>query len=219
MRTAMFFVLLCYSNLLFGQHSIEISGTIKDGSNQVPVSGASLKVEGFQKEYHTGVDGSFTIALNFEEDFIIHISAPDYLPKKFELFLEGEAIDLGDIFLEKDITLEKSDNLITLTDNELSDEEGLLSGSMGMLQSTRDIFLTRAAFDFGQAFFRIRGYDSQEGEVLINGIPLNKIWDGRPQWNNWGGLNDVIRNQTYTQALEINPNTFGGILGNTNIDI
>lgn len=219
MRTAMFFVLLCYSNLLFGQHSIEISGTIKDGSNQVPVSGASLKIEGFQKEYQTGVDGSFTVALNFKGDFVIHISAPDYLPKTFELFLEDEPIDLGDIFLEKDITLEKSDNLITLTDNELSDEEGLLSGSMGMLQSTRDIFLTRAAFDFGQAFFRIRGYDSQEGEVLINGIPLNKIWDGRPQWNNWGGLNDVIRNQTYTQALEMNPNTFGGILGNTNIDI
>ncbi|MEX0316100.1 MAG: TonB-dependent receptor, partial [Allomuricauda sp.] len=219
MRTAMFFVLLCYTNLLFGQHSIEISGTIKDGSNQIPVSGASIKIEGFQKEYHTALNGSFTIALNFEGDFIIHISAPDYLPKTFELFLEGEPIDLGDIFFEKDITLEKSDNLITLTDNELSDDDGLLSGSMGMLQSTRDIFLTRAAFDFGQAFFRIRGYDSQEGEVLVNGIPLNKIWDRRPQWNNWGGLNDVIRNQTYTQALEMNPNTFGGILGNTNMDI
>ncbi|TMU55319.1 TonB-dependent receptor [Flagellimonas algicola] len=218
MRTAMFFVLLCYTNLLSGQHSTEISGTIKDGSNQVPVARGSLKVEGFQKEYHTAVDGSFTIALDFEGDFIIHISAPDYLPKTFELFLEGQPVSLGDIFLEKDITLEKNDNLITLTDNELSDDEGLFSGSMGMLQSTRDIFLTRAAFDFGQAFFKIRGYDSQHGEVLINGIPLNKIWDGRPQWNNWGGLNDVIRNQTYTQALEMNPNTFGGILGNTNID-
>ena len=44
------------------------------------------------------------------------------------------------------------------------------------------------------------------------------MYDGRPQWNNWGGLNDVIRNQQFTNGLEASDFTFGGILGNTNID-
>ena len=36
--------------------------------------------------------------------------------------------------------------------------------------------------------------------------------------NNWGGLNDVTRNQEYANGLEASDFTFGGILGNTNID-
>ena len=90
--------------------------------------------------------------------------------------------------------------------------------TLGLLQATRDVFLNRAAFDFGQAFFRVRGYDSRNGKVLINGMPMNKFFDGRPQWNNWGGLNDVVRNQEYSNGLEASDHTFGGILGNTNID-
>ena len=48
---------------------------------------------------------------------------------------------------------------------------------------------------------------------------MNKIFDGRPQWNNWGGLNDIIRNQEFSNGLDASAYTFGGILGNTNIDI
>ncbi|MGB5821846.1 MAG: TonB-dependent receptor, partial [Saonia sp.] len=51
-----------------------------------------------------------------------------------------------------------------------------------------------------------------------NGIPMNKFFDGRPQWNNWGGLNDVVRNQEFTNGLQASDVNFGGILGTTNID-
>ncbi|MEP4948270.1 MAG: TonB-dependent receptor, partial [Flavobacteriaceae bacterium] len=149
---------------------------------------------------------------------ILQISATDYLAKRLPIILESEPLNLGQIAMEKDFISEKVDNLITLTDGDLSDDVQTISGSLGLLQSTKDIFLNRAAFDFGQAFFRVRGYDSSYGDVSINGISMNKFYDGRPQWNNWGGLNDAIRNQEFTNGLEINPYRFGGILGNTNID-
>ena len=47
---------------------------------------------------------------------------------------------------------------------------------MGLLQATRDVFLTKAAFDFGQAFFRVRGYDSREGQILINGLVMKQVF-------------------------------------------
>ena len=153
---------------------------------------------------------------NGEQTLKIHLS--DYVLKLLPVFLDGEPIALGDIFLEKDIAKEKAVNLISLTDDELSGDEETISISSGLLQSSRDIFLNRAAFDFGQAFFKVRGYDSRNGNVLINGILMNKFFDGRPQWNNFGGLNDVLRNQEFTNGLAVNPYTFGGILGNTNID-
>ena len=35
---------------------------------------------------------------------------------------------------------------------------------------------------------------------MINGISMNKLYDGRPQWSNWGGLNDATRNQEFTMG-------------------
>src|SRR5690606_615404 len=110
-----------------------------------------------------------------------------------------------------------SDNLVTLTDADLMEDE-MTSMSSEMLQASKDIFLNRAAFDFGQAFFRIRGYGSEYGQVLLNGIPMNKFINGRPQWNNWGGLNDITRNQEFTHGIQASDHNFGEILGTTYVN-
>ena len=47
---------------------------------------------------------------------------------------------------------------------------------------------------------------------------MNKIYDGRAQWSNWGGLNDVLRNQEFTNGLSPSDFTFGGVLGSTNMN-
>ena len=46
---------------------------------------------------------------------------------------------------------------------------------------------------------------------------MNKLYSGRPQWSNWGGLNDVLRNQEFNAGLTASSYTFGGVLGSTNI--
>ncbi|MEC7263341.1 MAG: carboxypeptidase-like regulatory domain-containing protein, partial [Bacteroidota bacterium] len=218
MRTAMLLAVLCCAPTLFGQQGTVIKGNVLERGINVPIPNISLAFEGTSKTFTTDSEGNFEMETLVSGEQILVFTAQDFLPKKFSVFLDGNPIDLGTVYLDRDIILEKTDNLITLTDVELSDEDTSISGVSGLLQSTRDIYLNRAAFDFGQAFFKVRGYDSQNGVMLINGIPMNKFIDGRPQWNNWGGLNDVIRNQEYTNALGKNPYTFGGILGNTNID-
>ena len=56
----------------------------------------------------------------------------------------------------------------------------------------------------------------RETIILMNGLELNKLYDGRPQWSNWGGLNDVLRNREYTKGLEVGTSNFGSINGSTN---
>src|SRR5690554_7621727 len=46
---------------------------------------------------------------------------------------------------------------------------------------------------------------------------MNKLYDGRPQWSDWGGLNDVLRNQELTSGLQPSNYNFGGALGTTNM--
>ena len=48
---------------------------------------------------------------------------------------------------------------------------------------------------------------------------MNKMYNGRPQWSNWGGLNDVMRNQEFTSGLLPSEYAFGGVLGTTNINV
>lgn len=213
-----FFMVFCCFLLAQRQQSTIIHGTIKEGVAKEPIQNARITIDGFSNEFFTDINGHFKIEMSQLGEHILKISAYDFVSKRLIVILNREPIDLGEIFLEKDITLEKTDNLVTLTDGNLSNDEETISVSSGILQSSKDIFLNRAAFDFGQAFFRVRGYGSRNGDVLFNGVPMNKLFDGRPQWNNWGGLNDVVRNQEFTNGLAPNPYTFGGILGNTNID-
>ncbi|PCJ95392.1 MAG: TonB-dependent receptor [Flavobacteriaceae bacterium] len=176
-----------------------------------------MSIEGTQLSTGINLEGKFTIKTSLTGDYILFIISKEYVSKRIPIVLEGKTLNLGIIYLEKDITHEKGDNLITLTDADLSDHESI-STSSGLLQATRDVFLTKSAFDFGQAFFRVRGYGSQYGKVLVNGIPMNKIYEGRPQWNNWGGLNDVTKNQVFTNGLNASDYNFGSILGTTNMD-
>lgn len=217
MRLAILLALFC-CKLLHAQQSTSVTGQLMENGSNTPISNVAITLENTSQEFRTDTNGKFELTLSQTGEQILRFTAPDFILKRFSVYLQGNPVDLGIIYLERDIALEQIDNLISLTDGDLSDDFESVSSSMGLLQSTRDIFLNRAAFDFGQAFFKVRGYDSRNGQVLINGVPMNKPFDGRPQWNNWGGLNDVVRNQEFTNGLNMNQYTFGGILGNTNIN-
>lgn len=81
------------------------------------------------------------------------------------------------------------------------------------LQAQREPFLQRAIFDFGQAFFRIRGMDARYTEQRFNGFPMNSLYDGRPEWQQWAGLNDVTRNEWYALGIQLSEEAFGGLQG------
>lgn len=87
----------------------------------------------------------------------------------------------------------------------------------GLLMSSRDIFESTAGYTFGAARYRVRGYDTENTAVLINGVKVNDIGSGRAYWGSWGGLNDALRNQSIYTGINSSNLTFGGIGGVTNI--
>jgi hypothetical protein len=107
--------------------------------------------------------------------------------------------------------------VISLTESDL-DADDQSQNISGLLQSSRDIFVSTAGFTFGQTRFRIRGYDSENTTVLMNGVPLNDRETGRAYWSAWGGLNDVTRWQEIDFGISASPYSFGGVSGATNIE-
>lgn len=65
----------------------------------------------------------------------------------------------------------------------------------------------------------MRGYTNEDSDLMINGMPMNDLDDGRILWNAWAGLNDVFRVQTDIMNLQANEFGFGGIGGIRMIDL
>ncbi|MGV6845966.1 MAG: TonB-dependent receptor, partial [Lutibacter sp.] len=120
-------------------------------------------------------------------------------------------------YLTPTVLEDQNTSLISLTDDDLQDDTNNSSNYIsGLFQSSKDEYLKAAAFNFSQAWFKVRGYDSGYGTIAVNGIEMNKFFDNRPQWSNWGGLNDVFRNQEFSNGLAPAEFSFGNILGATN---
>ena len=101
----------------------------------------------------------------------------------------------------------------------MNDDTSASDNISGLLNSSMDVFYRTAAYEFSSSFFKVRGLDSDNAIVHINGVKMNKLYNGRPQWSNWGGLNDVLRNQELSNGSIPLKYNFGGILGSNNINI
>ena len=119
-----------------------------------------------------------------------------------------------------DTTLRNEPQLpvFTTTASDLESELGNQDVS-GILQSSRDIFTNTAGFTFGQARFRIRGLDSENMLVSINGVLVNDLESGWASWSNWAGLNDITRWTEVRVGVNASPFNFGSIGGYTNISV
>jgi len=195
-----------------------VKGIVKDSDSENPLQGVLVNIVNTPSSQTTSLDGKFALKSVPNGSYLLEIKLTGYETQNFPLEFSGNPIDLGTILLYKDITEDQDLSLITITDDELNDDASAADNISGLLQATRDVFLRSAAFEFSQSFFRIKGLDSGNGKVLINGIEMNKLFDGRAQWSNWGGLNDVLRNQEFSNGLAPSNYTFGGVLGSTNIN-
>ena len=197
-----------------------VKGSVKDAVTDEPLPEVTIMVEETGQIETTDGLGQFkfSTAVPFGEQ-MLKISKSGFLPKRYSIIVnEGKVVDIQDMTLEVDLGSQADLFTITLSDDELNDDTSGSDNISGLLSSSRDIFQRTAAFEFSSSFFRVRGLDSDNGTVLINGIKMNKFDTGRPQWSNWGGLNDVVRNQEFSQGLSPSAYTFGGVLGATNMN-
>jgi len=98
------------------------------------------------------------------------------------------------------------------------DEETDNQDVSGLLQSSKDVFTSIAGYNLSAGRYRVRGYDSENFMVMMNGITLNNPESGRAIWAFWGGLNDITRYQESKNGIASNQYGFGAIGGFSNID-
>ncbi len=219
MKKSLFIFLLgIFSTITAVAQETVVKGSVTEAISFEPIPSVTVTVEGTVLSVETDENGEFQFLEQVPlGEQVLHISKSGYISKRYPIVVnQGQTVNITDMTLTKDVS-EADLFTITLTDDELDSDDSGLDNISGLLQSSQDVFQRTAAFEFSSSFFKVRGLDSENGSVLINGIEMNKLYDGRPQWSDWGGLNDVLRNQELTTGLQPSSYNFGGVLGTTNM--
>ena len=191
-----------------------------DGTTGDPIPDVTITIEETGQTKKTDAKGEFSFTVNVPlGEQVLKVEKVEYVTKRYPIVVnEGKIVDISGMTLDFDNSDKKDLFVISISEDNLnSEDDGLTDNISGLLQASRDVFLSAAAFDFSATFFRPRGLDNANGRVLINGVEMNKQFNGRPQWGNWGGINDVQRNQEFTMGMSANDYSFGDLAGTNNI--
>lgn len=192
------FILSCAG--IFAQQGT-VKGTVSGKNSGNPLAGATVTDASGRELGRSGEDGSFAVTVN-EGRQMLFINMADHEQAIVSVSVTAdETTDIGAVQLPEMAAFIM--DLGSVTTMEGFSEDGFETQSIqGVLSSSADIFMSTAAYTFGQVMFRSRGYDNNYQNVSLNGFVLNDIESGAPYWSNWGGLNDVMRSSMVSSGPE-----------------
>ena len=204
-KNLLFVALMLVSTTVLGQ--TKISGTVVDESNQ-SLPGASVLEKGTMNGTETDFDGKFSLNTTSNSGVLV-VSFIGY--KTVEMSFSSTKSNLGAIQLEEGgSTLDEI--IITSTSFAIDRKTPVavstikaadIERKLGtqefpeVLKSTPGVYATKSGGGFGDGRINLRGFNSENVAVMINGVPVNDMENGRVYWSNWAGLSDV------TSAMQV----------------
>ncbi len=176
----------------------------------------------------TSLDGSFQ--MNVEPgEYTIKISFLGYEDKTLTVTVRQET-DLGVITLEDSaiglqevmvISSFARDRQTPVAISNISAE--IITARLGtqefpeILKLTPSVYATKDGGGYGDSRINLRGFDSNNIGVLINGVPVNDMENGRVYWSNWAGLSDVTSTMQVQRGLGASRLAISSVGGTINI--
>jgi hypothetical protein len=217
MRRLLFLFMFLTAAIVMQAQNAKVSGTVFDSETGKVVSGATVQLGSVQAK--TNSDGYFEFTNIPVGKTSVSITVEGYDTQTSTVEIISTETKLG-AFSLKPVSFYSSESSgiseVNLSSMDFEDENKGQNIS-GLLHSTSDVFVNTAGFTLGAAYFRMRGYDSENSLVYISGVPVNDPESGRPSWSEWGGLNDAMRNKEVVNGLGSSRFSFGSVGGVTNI--
>lgn len=192
-----------------------VSAYVKDVDGK-PIEKAGVDLKGMGNEVTADKIGYFQFVDLLPGHYQIVVTRPNYETKvmEFDVMDNEKTKDLGVITLYSALT--SADQGLAIIDNSGSDDEDDSSGqasTVGLLQSSQDVFSRIASFDLGAYWFRPRGIDGRTSENMMNGVSMVKSDNGNVDFSNWGGLNEIVRYPEISTYHSPSEYAFGGASG------
>ena len=203
-KNLLFVALFFVTATVLGQ--TKITGTVVDETNQ-PLPGASVLVKGTTNGTSTDFNGKFTLQAKSDSGAIV-VSFIGYSSKEvvfsssknsLTVQLAPDAGSLDEIIvMSSSFAIDRKTPVAVSTIKAADIERKLGSQEFPeVLKSTPGVYATKSGGGFGDGRINLRGFNSENVAVMINGVPVNDMENGRVYWSNWAGLSDV------TSAMQV----------------
>ena len=203
-----------------------VTGTVLEAGSNIPLPGANIIEKGTSNGVTTDFDGNFTLTTQSSGEIVVTFVG--YTSKT--LAFSGD-IDFGNITLEPN-QVGLDEIVITATSFAIDRKTPVAVSTIKaadielklgtqefpeILKSTPGVYATKSGGGYGDARINLRGFNSQNVAVMINGIPVNDMENGRVYWSNWSGLSDVTSAMQVQRGLGASKVAVPSIGGTINI--
>ncbi len=219
--------------LLIFNLSIEaqsINGQIIDGTTGQTIPGATVYIKGTNMGTITNLDGKFSLKVP-EGLSKLQITAIGYIEYTMDLNIEGfieqtigkielqsDAIGIEEVKVIASFAVDRKTPITVSTIDPVYLSERMGSQEFPeILKTTPSIYATKQGGGYGDGRVNLRGFDSRNVGVLINGVPVNDMETGHVYWSNWSGLSDVTRTIQVQRGIGASKLAISSVGGTINI--
>ena len=215
---------LLFTAIAFSQGTI--TGTIVDGDLGDPLPGASVMVKGTTAGVAADFDGNFSIEVSKSSGTLV-VSYIGYISKEVAFTSAGNigtiqlmpnAQELEGVVVISSIAIDRKTPVAVSTIKAADIELKLGTQEFPeILKSTPGVYATKAGGAYGDGRINLRGFESENVAVMINGVPVNDMENGAVYWSNWAGLGDVTSSMQVQRGLGASKVAVPSIGGTVNI--
>ena len=218
----MLLLLFTGSTVVFSQY--KVTGKVFDADNGDPLPGATVVVDGTTSGTVTDMDGNFELTVS-EAHVNLKFAFIGYADKTMRynvatngnigiVYLDPQSINLDEIAVVASVGVARKTPVAmsNITPQFIEEKIGTLEFPE-ILRATPGIYATKGAGGFGDSKINMRGFQSANVAVMINGVPMNDMEWGGVYWTNWAGLADVtalMQTQRGLGASKVSAPSVGG---------
>ena len=223
-KITLFLTAILISGFCYSQNIL--TGTVVDSELGTGLPGATVLIKGTSNGVSTDFDGVFKIDASDSGILVVsflgydtqEIAFTNSMAINVSLVPSANELDGITVFGTVDFAIDRETPVAvsTLTASEIQERIGNLE-LPEILNSTPGVYATRAGGGYGDSRINVRGFDSQNTAVLINGIPVNDMENGRVYWSNWAGLTDVVSAMQVQRGLGASKLAISSVGGTINV--
>ncbi len=146
----------------------------------------------FQLKVPTG-DQEITISFLGYKEMVLPVKATGGVVDLGTINMELDAFGLDEVVVTAGIVIRDRMTPVAISNIPIEQIETKLGNQElpEILKSTPSVYATKQGGGYGDSRISMRGFNSENVGVLINGVPVNDMENGKVYWSNWSGLSDV----------------------------
>ncbi len=223
-KCLMMLAVLLFTAMAFSQS--KIVGKVVGSDLNEPLPGANVIEKGTSNGATTTFEGTFELTTTASSGDLV-ITFVGYSSKTIqfngdqdlgEIVLESSEFGLQEVQIIASVAVDRKTPVAVSTVR--AAEISLKLGTQEfpeILKSTPGVYATKQGGGFGDGEIRLRGFNSENVAVMINGVPVNDMENGRVFWSNWAGLGDVTSSMQVQRGLGASKVAVSSIGGTINI--